>query len=87
MYCRNAKEKSDGRVFLESAIYRLGPALCCLDRFVSFDADTVEDRATFMQPRQSPIGIPDVLVNGRIAVRNGKYTGMVAGQVLRHNRP
>jgi N-acyl-D-amino-acid deacylase len=53
---------------------------------VVFDAETVEDRATFMQPRQSPVGISDVLVNGQVAVRNGKYTGIIAGQVLRRNR-
>jgi N-acyl-D-amino-acid deacylase len=57
----------------------------CAD-IVVFDAETVEDRATFMQPRQSPVGISDVLVNGQVAVRNGKYTGMIAGQVLRRNR-
>jgi N-acyl-D-amino-acid deacylase len=49
-----------------------------------FDPNTVEDRGTFLKPRQSPVGINHVLVNGQVAVRNAKYTGALAGQLLRH---
>jgi len=34
-------------------------------------------------PEQPPIGMPHVLVNGVVAVRNGVFTGARAGQVLR----
>jgi N-acyl-D-aspartate/D-glutamate deacylase len=49
-----------------------------------FNANTIEDRGTFLKPQQYPVGINYVLVNGRVAVRKGEYTGMVAGQLLRH---
>jgi len=53
---------------------------------VIFDPQTVEDRATFTDPRQYPAGIPYVLVNGQVAVREGEVTGTLAGKVLRKGR-
>lgn len=50
---------------------------------VLFDPGAVADRATFAEPHRFPQGIPVVLVNGRIAVENGKPTGVRAGRVLR----
>ena len=50
---------------------------------VVFDPATVRDRSTFQDPHQYPAGIPWVLVNGRVAVANGAFTGVRAGQVLR----
>jgi N-acyl-D-aspartate/D-glutamate deacylase len=38
---------------------------------VVFDPKTVLDRATYEQPLLTPIGVRDVVVNGRVAVRNG----------------
>ena len=48
-----------------------------------FDPQTVEDKATVAEPRQYPKGIPYVIVNGQIAVREGRWTGALAGKVLR----
>jgi len=48
-----------------------------------FDPQTVEDKATVAEPRQYPKGIPYVFVNGQIAVREGRWTGALAGKVLR----
>ena len=48
-----------------------------------FDPATVADRATFQAPHQYPVGIPYVIVNGRLAVDGGRYTGVRAGRVLR----
>jgi N-acyl-D-amino-acid deacylase len=48
-----------------------------------FDAELVEDKATFMEPQQAPAGIEYVVLNGRVAVRRGEYTGVLAGKVLR----
>jgi N-acyl-D-amino-acid deacylase len=48
-----------------------------------FNPKTVIDRATFENPFQYPEGIECVIVNGKIAVDKGKYTGKMAGRVLR----
>jgi len=49
---------------------------------VVFDARTVKDQATFAAPHQYPVGIEVVVVNGVVAVSNGKTTGARAGRVL-----
>ena len=33
---------------------------------------------------QPPVGIDHVIVNGKITVLNGKHTGTLNGQILRH---
>jgi N-acyl-D-amino-acid deacylase len=49
----------------------------------AFDADTVIDRATFAEPRQYPVGIVHVMVNGQLVVDGGHPTGTISGRVLR----
>ena len=53
---------------------------------VVFHPDTVCDKAVFAKPQQYPEGIEYVLVNGRVSVRKGEFTGTVAGKVLRKSR-
>jgi N-acyl-D-amino-acid deacylase len=48
-----------------------------------FDPRQIEDKATYQDPQQYAVGIKYVLVNGKFAVREGKYTGAKSGQVLR----
>ncbi len=48
-----------------------------------FDPESIEDKATYMDPQQYAAGIEYVLVNGEVAVEGGKYTGALAGKVLR----
>ncbi len=48
-----------------------------------FNAQTVADKATYMEPRKFPEGIPYVIVNGQLAIDQGLHTGIQAGQVLR----
>ncbi|MCW4049965.1 MAG: D-aminoacylase [Candidatus Bathyarchaeota archaeon] len=48
-----------------------------------FDPDTINDTATYIDPRRHPEGIHHVLVNGRITVKDGLFTGARAGHVLR----
>jgi len=49
---------------------------------VVFDYDKIQDRATYEQPLLTPVGIDYVLVNGAVAVENGKHTGVRSGKVL-----
>jgi len=50
---------------------------------VVFNPETIIDKATFENPFQYPEGIDYVIINGKIAINNGKYTGEMAGRVLR----
>ncbi len=50
----------------------------------SFDFNTILDKGTFTEPVQYPQGIHHVLVNGKIAVQNGKHTGTLNGKVIKH---
>jgi dihydroorotase/N-acyl-D-amino-acid deacylase len=48
-----------------------------------FDPVRVADQATFDKPHQYPVGIDYVVVNGQLAVDNGKPTHIRAGRALR----
>ena len=50
---------------------------------VVFDASVIADRATFEDPHQYPAGIDHVIVNGVLAVDQGRYTDARAGRTLR----
>lgn len=50
---------------------------------VVFDPETVCDTSTWECPRSMPEGIKFVLVNGRVAVRNERVTGILAGKALK----
>jgi N-acyl-D-amino-acid deacylase len=49
---------------------------------VAFDPATIADTATYEDPMQFPIGIPLVIVNGKIAVRAGRCSGVLAGRAV-----
>jgi N-acyl-D-amino-acid deacylase len=49
---------------------------------VIFDAETIAERSTFQDPHQYPAGLPYVLLNGQVAVDQGRYTGTLAGKVV-----
>jgi N-acyl-D-aspartate/D-glutamate deacylase len=51
---------------------------------VVLDPQVFRDRATFDKPHQLATGVRYLFVNGRLAIKAGKYTGMLAGRVLRH---
>ena len=50
---------------------------------VLFDADRIEDLATYETPKRYPRGIEMVCVNGEIVVRHGEHTGRRPGQILK----
>ena len=49
---------------------------------VVFDYETLQDRATYDEPRLSPEGIDYVLVNGQVVIDHGAHTGAKPGKVL-----
>jgi N-acyl-D-amino-acid deacylase len=53
---------------------------------VVFDPKTVKNMATYGNPCQFPEGIPYVVVNGELAIDEGRHTGSLSGEVIRYNR-
>jgi N-acyl-D-amino-acid deacylase len=53
---------------------------------VLFDPARVQDKATYERPHQYSEGFDYVIVNGKIAVENGKITDQRGGVVLRPHR-
>src|SRR2546427_20012 len=53
---------------------------------VIFDPNTVKATATPRQPKQFPLGIPYVIVNGKVVVDKGEHTGELPGRALRYGR-
>ena len=54
---------------------------------VVFDPATVKAPATRRQPKQFPIGIDYVIVNGQVVIEQGLHTGALPGRALRRGRP
>jgi N-acyl-D-amino-acid deacylase len=50
---------------------------------VIFDPATFQDHSTYEKPMQYATGVSDVLINGRLALRNGEPTGAHTGRILR----
>ena len=48
--------------------------------WLAFDPATVADRATFDDPHQYPDGIPHVVVNGVLTLREAEHTGDLGGR-------
>ena len=53
---------------------------------VIFNPDTVKAPATLKQPKQFPLGIPYVIVNGKVVIDDGQHSGALPGYALRHGR-
>lgn len=49
---------------------------------VVFDPDAVTDCATFADPHQLSAGVSEVLVNGKITIAGGAFTGELPGRAL-----
>ena len=50
---------------------------------VVFDPAQIRDNATFEDPHQYPVGIPLVVVGGRVTLMDGEHTGELAGRAVR----
>lgn len=49
-----------------------------------FSMDRIADRASWEEPTETPLGIDYVIVNGTLALDEGRFTGSQSGTVLRH---
>ena len=59
---------------------RLAPGMAA--DVVVFDPSTVQDKATFEEPFQYPVGIKAVVVNGVVALRDGQRPADRSGQAI-----
>ncbi len=50
---------------------------------VVFDPNTIADKGTYESPKQFAVGVSQVLVNGKLALKDGQPTGAATGQVVR----
>ncbi|HEV7443224.1 MAG TPA: D-aminoacylase [Steroidobacteraceae bacterium] len=50
---------------------------------VVFDPNTIQDHATYQKPHQLSTGVGYVVVNGKLAIKDGKPTGAAGGRVVR----
>ncbi|MFT7685564.1 MAG: N-acyl-D-amino-acid deacylase [Candidatus Azotimanducaceae bacterium] len=53
---------------------------------VMFDPSTIIDTASYDDPKQEPIGIQLVIVNGKIALQDGVHSHVGSGQMLRYRQ-
>lgn len=63
---------------------RIAPGMAA--DLVVFNPQRIQDQATFDKPLQLSTGVDYLLINGRLSIDEGKATGVLAGQVLRHRR-
>jgi N-acyl-D-amino-acid deacylase len=47
-----------------------------------FDAETINDRSTYEEPQQYATGVRHVIVNGAVTLRDGEFTGALAGRAV-----
>lgn len=52
---------------------------------VIFNLNTIIDQSTISQPMLEPVGVSYVLVNGKLAVAEGRVTGERSGAIVRHS--
>ncbi len=50
---------------------------------VVFDADTIQDQATYTDPHRYPTGITHVMINGRFVIKSGALTGERPGMWIK----
>ena len=50
---------------------------------VIFDPATFQDHSTYAKPMQYATGVSDVLINGKLALKDGQPTGIASGRILR----
>jgi N-acyl-D-aspartate/D-glutamate deacylase len=54
---------------------------------VVFDLARLRDRATYSDPHQLAEGVVHLVVNGKLAIHDGRFTGALSGKVLQPRQP
>lgn len=54
---------------------------------VVIDPEAYQPKATYVQPRLLSTGVVDMVVNGKLELRDGKPTGVLAGRALLKRKP
>lgn len=92
MYCRDKKtlsweeavRKMSGKPAEKFGIKKRGAIIeGNFADVVVFDPERIKDLADKENPYQYPVGINWVMVNGKVALENGKYNGARAGEIIR----
>jgi N-acyl-D-aspartate/D-glutamate deacylase len=92
--------REQGILTLEDAVHRMTQASCdrfgianrglvkegCTADLVLFDPATVEDLATYDDPKREPAGISKVIVSGKVAYDGGTHTKAGSGKMLRYRQ-
>jgi N-acyl-D-amino-acid deacylase len=50
---------------------------------VIFDPNSLQDHSTYAKPMQYATGVSDVIINGKLALKDGQPTGTPTGRILR----
>ena len=50
---------------------------------IVFDEKTISDKSTYEQPEIPAVGMKYIVVNGKVAVDDGKFNGTLAGRPVR----
>jgi N-acyl-D-amino-acid deacylase len=50
---------------------------------IIFDQQTIADQSTYEQPKLLAAGMKYVIVNGKVAIDGGKFTGTLAGRPVK----
>ncbi|HIG66717.1 MAG TPA: D-aminoacylase [Porticoccaceae bacterium] len=92
--------RARGVLSLEQAIYKMtgqsAQRLGLQDRgviqagnyadLVIFDEQSITDHATFLEPHQYSTGVKHLLINGQLAIQDGRLTTALPGQTLKHQQ-
>lgn len=70
-----------------SRVFNLGKRGLVVENYIAdlvvFDEKQIVDTSTYNDPRRYPRGIKYVLVSGKFSVRDGEYTGINSGKIIR----
>ncbi len=83
-YVRKSTSSPAGRIGLQDrGLIRVG----MYADLIAFDPTHFEDNADYLNPRRPSSGMVHVVINGQVALENGRLTEVRAGRVLRLGKP
>lgn len=70
-----------------SRVFNLGKRGLIIEDYIAdlvvFDAESIIDTSTYNNPRMYPRGIKHVIVSGKFSMRDGEYTGLNNGKIIK----